>query len=75
MQGSKITFEAKDVVKLIGFVLLVSGMWYDLKTDLAVTKATVEIRLNALENNKEPKSIASYQHMAIVPAETKIEGE
>jgi hypothetical protein len=65
----------KDIIKLIGFVAVTISMWYDLKTDLAVTKATVELRLNALENPKEPKTVASYQHMAILPAETKIEGE
>lgn len=67
--------DSKDLIKLFGFVVVILSMWYDLKTDLAVTKATVELRLNALENPRPPKSIASYQHMAIVPSETKIEGE
>lgn len=67
--------DTKDLIKLFGFILVTVSMWYDLKQTIAVHIATTEIRLNALEKQKEPKSIASYQHMAIVPSETKIEGE
>ena len=65
----------KDIIKLIGFVAVTVSMWYDLKTDLQVHIAVTELRLNALENPKQPKSVASYQHMAIMPEETKLEND
>ena len=68
--------DTKDIIKLLGFVFVTCSMWYDLKQDLAVTKATVEIRLSRLEKDNNPiASVTTYQRMALVPSETKVEGE
>lgn len=71
MRGT--TFEAKDVIKLVGFVLTISAMWYDLKTDFKVFKATTELRLEALENRSKLTSCLSYE--SVMPRETKLEDE
>jgi len=67
--------DTKDLIKLVGFVAVTVSMWYDLKTDLAVQIATTEIRLNALENKKEPKTVATYQRLALVPNQIEIEDD
>ena len=66
-------FDTKDVIKLVGFAVTITAMWYDLKTDLQVFKATTEIRLSSLEANKNLTSCLSYE--AVMPRETKLEDE
>jgi hypothetical protein len=63
--------DSKDFIKLLGFIAVTLSMWYDLKTDFAVTKATVELRLNALENPKQPLASVVEQKFAILPEEIK----
>ena len=75
MNFNKLTFESKDVVKLLGFVLVVSGMWYDLKSDLRVFKATIELRVSQLEKEKERNYKEVPPRYALVPEETKINDE
>jgi len=67
--------DTKDLIKLIGFIAVTVSMWYDLKTDFKVHVATTELRLNALENPKEPKTVATYQRLAIVPNPIEIEDD
>ena len=68
-----LTFDTKDVIKLVGFAFTITAMWYDLKTDLKVFKATTELRLEALENRSKLVSCLSYE--AVMPRETKLEDE
>lgn len=67
--------DTKDLIKLIGFISVIVSMWYDLKTDFKVHVAVTEIRLNALEKQKEPKTIATYQRLALVPNQIEIEDD
>ena len=62
------------IIKLIGFVLLVSSMWYDLKTEIKVHIATTEIRLKALEDKMPIVKYESPKY-ALLPNETKLEDE
>lgn len=76
MKLEQLTFTATDVVKLIGFTLTISAMWYDLKSDMKVhiaEHALLEWRMKKLEN----PSVASVpnQHLAILPSETKIKDD
>lgn len=68
-----LTFDTKDVIKLVGFAFTITAMWYDLKTDLKVFKATTELRLEALENRSKLVSCLSYE--AVMPRETKLEDD
>lgn len=70
---NKLTFDTKDVIKLVGFAFTITAMWYDLKTDLKVFKATTELRLEALESRSKLTSCLSYE--AVMPRETKLEDE
>ena len=70
---NKLTFDTKDVIKLVGFAFTITAMWYDLKTDLKVFKATTELRLEALESRNKLTSCLSYE--AVMPRETKLEDE
>lgn len=74
---NNIKFDGKDVIKLIGFMGFVACMWYDLKTDFKVFKATTELRLEALERTEQPQQPVAYKHKreAILPHEIKIETE
>ena len=73
MTPNTMNFDTKDVIKLIGFAVTITAMWYDLKTDLQVFKATTEIRLNSLEGGKQLASVITYE--AVMPKETRIENE
>jgi hypothetical protein len=76
MKLEQLTFTTTDVVKLIGFTLTISAMWYDLKSDMKVhiaEHALLEWRMKKLENPgvaEVPK-----QHLAILPSETKIKDD
>lgn len=77
MKLESIQLNLTDVIKLIGFVLVISSMWYDLKTDFDVHKSEhkiIEYRLARIEalNNL---AINTYEHAAVVPRETKLENE
>lgn len=73
---NSIKFDGKDVIKLVGFCIIVLGMWYDLKTDLSVFKATTSLRLEALERQLPyPPKIVYKQREAVLPHEIKIEDE
>jgi hypothetical protein len=64
-QASKLNFD----IKAVGVILLLAGMWYDLKTDLAIYKEkhnALEFRVDKLEN----KNMA-----AVLPKEVNIESE
>lgn len=63
--------DTKDWIKLCGFLIVTTSMWYDLKTDYAVHKATTELRLK----NLEEKITACLNYSAILPKETKIEND
>jgi len=68
MNLSKLTYTNTELVKFVGFALLISGMWYDLKTDFSVHKAEhklIEYRIANLEIANGTK--------VITPKETKIE--
>lgn len=75
MNATKLTFETKDVIKLIGFVAVVSGMWYDLKSDLRVFQATIELRVGQLEKQRERNYKEVPASYAVIPNETKITDE
>lgn len=52
MDLSKVRYNTTELIKFVGFALLISGMWYDLKTDFAVHKEEhklVEYRLAKAE--------------------------
>lgn len=74
MNADKLTFELKDVVKLIGFVAVICGMWFDLKSDLREFKATTELRIGQLEKQQE-RSYISPEKYALLPNETKLKDE
>lgn len=74
MKASNLTFETKDVIKLIGFVAVVCGMWADLKSDLRTFRATTELRIGQLEKQQE-KANNIPQSYAMIPNETKIHDE
>jgi len=61
--------DTKDWIKLCGFLLITASMWYDLKTDYSVHKATTELRLKSLEE----KITSCLNYSAVLPKETKIE--
>ena len=76
MQASNINLEAKDVVKLLGFVFVIASMWYDLKSDLRVFKATTELRLERLENDaNKPKPKYKREYSAIIPSQTEVKDD
>lgn len=75
---NNIKFDGKDVIKLVGFMGFCAMMWYDLKTDLQVFKATTELRLQALEQSTAyPHKEVTYKprREAVMPSEIKIETE
>lgn len=75
MEFSKVTYTNADVVKFLGFVLVISSMWYDLKTDFELHKEEhklLEFRINNLEN---PKIACVTPRVAIMPKETKLEDD
>jgi hypothetical protein len=74
MNAEKLTFELKDVIKLIGFVAVVCGMWFDLKSDLREFKATTELRISQLEKENDKAHFRGQQY-AIVPNETRLKDE
>lgn len=67
--------DVKDVVKLMGFILLTASMWYDLKTDFRVHVATTELRLKALEERDSKPNYKEPQKYAVLPNQIKIEDE
>lgn len=72
----EIQFSLNDVIKLCGFIIVVGGMWYDLKTSFAVhlkSHELLEYRMASME--KKLLATTSYKPFAIVPKETKIEDE
>jgi chaperonin cofactor prefoldin len=75
MKATNLTFETKDVVKLVGFILVVSSMWYDLKSDLRVFKATIELRVGQLEKQQDRRYKDIPETYALVPNETKLTDE
>lgn len=75
MNATKLTFETKDVIKLLGFVAIVSSMWYDLKSDLRVFQATIELRVGQLERQRDKSYKEVPATYAVIPSETKITGE
>jgi hypothetical protein len=46
---SSIKFDSKDVVKLVGFLSVSLGMWYDLKTDFRIEKETSIQKISFLQ--------------------------
>lgn len=70
---NNLKFDIKDVIKLLGFAVTITAMWYDLKSDLQILKATTEIRLGNLEARNELASAITYE--AVMPKETKVENE
>lgn len=70
---TNLKFDIKDVIKLLGFAVTITAMWYDLKSDLQILKATTEIRLGNLEARNELASAITYE--AVMPKETKVENE
>ena len=75
MEFSKVTYTNTDVIKFLGFVLIISSMWYDLKTDFEIHKEEhklLEYRISELENKK----IACITpRVAVLPRETKLEDD
>lgn len=77
MKFNTLQFDTKDVVKLVGFVGVILSMWYDLKTDFAVHKEEhkfLEYRVEQLEKQNQVTAM-TYQSVAIVPNQTKIEDD
>lgn len=75
MEFSKVTYTNADVVKFLGFVLVISSMWYDLKTDIEIHKEEHKL-LEYRINNLEGKKIACLTpRVAIMPKETKLEDD
>jgi len=72
MEFSKVKYTNTDVIKFLGFVLFISSMWYDLKTDFEIHKEEhklLEYRINELE-------IACITpRVAVLPRETKLEDD
>ena len=64
-----------DYVKGLVGLSVILGMWYDLKSDFRVFKATTELRLNNLEKEKSKPDIAYHFKDAILPNETKLKDE
>lgn len=62
------------IIKLIGFVLVISSMWYDLRTKFEVHVATTELRLRSLEDRMPVAKYESPKY-ALLPSETKLEDE
>lgn len=76
MQASNIKFESKDLVKILGFVFVIASMWYDLKSDLRVFKATTELRLERLERDSNtPKPKYKREYSAIIPTQTEVKDD
>lgn len=73
----KMKFSPADYVKGIVFTAAVLGMWYDLKTDFKVFKATTELRINALERQSLPQeaSVIYKNREAVLPTELKLKTE
>lgn len=76
MDFNKLKYNATDVVKFLGFVLIISSMWYDLKTDFTVHKEEhklLEYRLATLES----KMIAqvSFRPLTVKPEDVKLKYE
>lgn len=73
---SSIKFDSKDAIKLIGAIGFLACMWYDLRTEFQVFKATTELRLEALERKEYPAQQTVYKNReGIIPHEIKIEDE
>lgn len=71
---SKIKFTVNDVI----IILALSAMWYDLKTDFQVFKATTELRIDALERQSNVPQEANITHKnreAVLPNEIKLKFE
>ena len=66
MDYKKLHFDWKALVTIA--VLL--GMWYDLRTQFFVFKATTEVKIDNLE-----RQLAQNTYRAIIPNEPKIEDE
>lgn len=73
MKFDSITYTLTDVIKFLGFVTIMSSMWYDLKTDFAVHKAEhllIEHRIGNLE-----KQLAVNTYEAIMPKELQLKDD
>jgi len=70
MTFDKIAFDAKDVIKLIGFTAFMVSMWADLKSEQIQAREErkfIQYQINELKTSK--------QFAAILPKQTKIESE
>ena len=75
MNINSIKFDGKDVIKLIGFVVVTLSMWYDLrnKIDLHIKDYEyLEKRVNEMSSNL---AVSTFRPYAVLPKETRIENE
>lgn len=75
MEFSKVTYTNADVVKFLGFVLVISSMWYDLKTDFEIHKEEHKLLEYRITNLETKKIACLTPRVAIMPRETKLEDD
>lgn len=75
MNLENLKFTSADVAKLIGFLSVIGGMWYDLKTDFEVHKAEhalLEYRISELEKHNRMTSVLTYENCAVMPSKIEL---
>lgn len=78
MNLESLKFSSNDMAKLIGFLGVIGGMWYDLKTDFEVHKAEhalLEYRISELEKHNRMVSALTFESCAIVPGKIELKDE
>ena len=78
MKLEELRFTSAEIAKLIGFLCIIGGMWYDLKTDFEVHKAELRLldyRIEQLEKSNRMVSAFTFESCAIVPGKIELKDE